>query len=141
MAKQKLMWKDEYSVGVEQIDNQHKQIFETINLLIDIMAGMSDGGGGRDQLDVVIQRLVTYKKIHFATEEKFFDEFDYEYKEDHKAKHREFNEKMGKLVSLHTGDSIGLAFGLVDFLEDWLLSHLLVEDHKYINCFREHGLK
>ena len=36
---------------------------------------------------------------------------------------------------------IEFAFELVDFLEDWLINHLMIVDRKYIKCFHEHGLK
>jgi len=62
-------------------------------------------------------------------------------KEEHKEKHRLFTEKLDKLVLQSKGDSMALAFALVDYLEDWLLDHLITEDQKYVTCFREHGLR
>ncbi len=133
----KLEWEDKYSVGVQLIDNQHKSMFDTINLLIDMLSDPSNKG----KLDEVIKRLVEYKRFHFATEEKYFDEFNYVDAEEHRAKHREFNDKLEEMVKKNEGDSMSLAYELVDFLEDWLLDHLMVVDQKYVSCFHEHGLK
>jgi hemerythrin len=133
----KLLWEEKYSVGVKLIDDQHKMMFETINTLIDILGGVPQ----KNEIDEIISKLVEYKKFHFATEEKYFDDFNYEYAEEHKAKHRDFNNKLDELVAKNKDDSIILAFGLIDFLEDWLLDHLITEDQKYVECFAKNGLK
>lgn len=136
MNIQKLEWDQKYSVGVSIIDDQHKQMFETINLLIESLVGVPK----KEQIDEIINRLVAYKKFHFSTEEKYFDEFKYENKEEHIAKHGEFTTKLEQLIAESNGDSAILAFGLIDFLEDWLIDHLMTEDQKYVTCFHDHGL-
>lgn len=133
----KLEWEEKYSVGVELIDNQHKKMFATINELIELLAGMPT----KAQIDAIVKALVEYKQFHFATEEKYFEEFDYEGKDDHVAKHKIFSEKLEELMEGGGSDFASLAYALVDFLEDWLLDHLMVVDQKYVSCFREHGLK
>ena len=111
-------------------------MFITINKLVDILTGIPV----KEEVDKIVQSLVEYKKYHFSTEEKYFDEFNYPDKENHKAKHREFNQKLEVLVKDYGNDSITFAFKLIDFLEDWLINHLMVEDQKYVACFHEHGL-
>lgn len=137
MSQPKLVWKPQYSVKVEQIDSQHKKMFETINLLIDAVSGPI----AKEQIDSIIKSLVEYKQYHFATEEKYFEEFHYEGTEDHKAKHREFSDRLEQITKESNGDSMIFAFKLVDFLEDWLIDHLMDTDQKYVACFQEHGLK
>lgn len=132
----KLEWEEKYSVGVKLIDDQHKTMFETINRLIDVLQAPT-----KELLDDIIKSLVDYKRFHFATEEQYFDQFDYERKEEHKAKHLEFNETLNKIEEESNHDSIVLAYKLVDFLEDWLINHLMIEDQKYVDCFRKNGLK
>jgi len=134
----KLQWEDKYSVGVKLLDDQHKMMFDTINKLIEVL---SFGIPKKEEVDKIVTELVEYKKFHFITEEKFFDEFKYENSEEHKTKHREFNLKLDKLVADNNGDSISMAYALVDFLEDWLMDHLMTEDQKYVSCFAKHGLK
>ncbi|MFA7300837.1 MAG: bacteriohemerythrin [Candidatus Shapirobacteria bacterium] len=133
----KLQWEDSYSVGVKVIDDQHKKMFETINKLIDALATVPT----KAQVDEIIADLILYKKFHFETEEKYFGEFNYENREEHKLKHQEFNVKLDELVLKNGNDSITLAFELVNFLEDWLINHLMTEDQKYVECFAKNGLK
>lgn len=137
MNDKKLIWQEKYSVGVKLIDDQHKIMFATINKLLDMLSGMPQ----KIEIDEVVLKLVEYKKFHFETEEKYFDQFNYENSEEHKSKHQDFNNKLDELVAKNKEDSITLAFSLVDFLEDWLLDHLITEDQKYVACFAKNGLK
>ena len=136
MNTKKLEWEEKYSVGVKLIDNQHRQMFDTINLLLGLLGGTPT----KEEINEIISRLIEYKKIHFSTEEGYFKEFNYENAEDHTNKHREFNTSLEKLLSDNKNDLMALAFSLVDFLENWLISHLMYEDQKYVSCFRDHGL-
>lgn len=136
MSINKLEWDDKYSVGVGEIDNQHKTMFDAINNLIDLIEE-----GDSSKLKEVIEDLVKYKIVHFQTEEKYFNEFDYDRKDEHIAKHKEFNLKLEEIKSKYDGYSLEFAFDLVDFLEDWLIGHLMGMDQKYVKCFKDHGLK
>lgn len=137
MATKKLEWDEKYSVGVEEIDNQHKRMFEVINELLDAI----DSNSTEEHLGHIIESLVQYKIFHFETEEKYFKEFNYDGEEEHKMRHREFNDKLATLKEKHPTYTVEFAFELVDFLEDWLINHLMVVDQKYVQCFHEHGLK
>ena len=137
MSTKKLEWEDKYSVGVEEIDNQHKRMFAVINELLDAIEANSTG----EHLGEIIESLVKYKMFHFKTEEDYFEKFNYEGKEEHETRHREFNERLTAIKTKYPEYNIDFAFELVDFLEDWLINHLMVMDQKYVKCFHEHGLK
>lgn len=137
MATKKLIWSDEYSVGVEEIDKQHQHLFMIINDLLDVINTRAN----INQLKGIINSLVEYKIFHFETEEKYFREFNYEETEDHIIKHREFNKGLETLKSKYPDYTAEFAFALVDFLEDWLVNHLMLVDQKYRKCFNDHGLK
>lgn len=137
MSVKKLEWNEKYSVGVVELDDQHKRMFATINELLESI----DSGTTNEHIGSIIDSLVKYKIFHFATEEKYFKEFNYEGAEEHIVKHREFNDKLAVLVKKFPTPSVEFAFELIDFLEDWLLDHLLDTDQKYKECFHSHGLK
>ena len=137
MSIKKLEWEEKYSVEVEEIDNQHKRMFAVINELMDLISTNTP----EEHLGEITDGLINYKKFHFATEEKYFKEFNYEGAEEHIQKHKEFNDKLSLLREKYPKNTIDFAFELVDFLEDWLINHLMVVDQKYKECFHEHGLK
>ncbi|MFA6476297.1 MAG: bacteriohemerythrin [Candidatus Paceibacterota bacterium] len=137
MSTKKLEWDEKYSVGVQELDDQHKRMFAVINELLEAI----ETNTPEDHLEHIIKTLVDYKIFHFATEEKYFKEFNYEGTEEHIAKHHEFNDKLGSLKEKYPTYNIEFAFALVDFLEDWLINHLMTVDQEYKECFRTHGLK
>ncbi len=132
-----LEWREEYSVGVRLIDEQHQNMFRMINDLV----GSINAVPTTEQIAPILAGLVEYKQKHFATEEGYFRQFNFEGAEEHIAEHRKFNETLEQLKKKNEGDMIGLAFELVDFLEDWLINHLLNTDRKYIECFHANGLR
>ena len=72
MATKKLEWEEKYSVGVVEIDNQHKRMFEIINELFEAINNKII----EEKLDKIIAKVVDYKDFHFTTEEKYFKEFN-----------------------------------------------------------------
>jgi hemerythrin len=133
----KLEWEEKYSVGVEEIDTQHKKMFEIINELIDTATNIPS----EESLSPIINALLEYRTYHFATEEKYFKEFNYDGAEKHIAEHIMFGKKVEAVAAKNKDDVIALTFDLLDFLEDWLVNHILSVDQQYKSCFVSHGLK
>jgi hemerythrin len=131
-----VVWKEEFSVHVAVIDNQHKEFLNILNRMIKLIHEAPKD----DEVQKIITELLAYKAIHFATEEKYFAEFNYDGKEEHEKAHRTFDVKIREIQDAHAGDVLGGAFALVDFLEDWFIGHLSNLDQKYVQCFHEHGL-
>lgn len=133
----KLEWEEKYSVGVLEIDNQHKKLFEVINEIMDVIGGHFE----QEKVNQLINKLLEYKKFHFATEKKYFKEFNYEGAAEHVLEHQKFGEKLASLQEKYKDDLVNFSFALIEFLEDWLINHLMNEDQKYKECFASHGLK
>lgn len=135
---QKLIeWEDSSSVGVKEIDEQHKAIISIINELFDRMHDIKD----KTALPETIARLKSYAESHFANEEKYFDLYDYEDKERHKNSHRAYERQIAKYEEDFKNSKDFLSFEILDFLENWWLNHIRTEDKKYGKCFNEHGLE
>jgi hemerythrin len=131
-----MLWKDEYGVGIKEIDEQHKQLVDLINVLMGVIRTIPK----EEVLKGLIDNIIQYKIAHFATEEKYFHLFEYEGTVEHEAAHRVFDKEIKALQEKHSGDTIALAFALVDFLENWFIGHLNGADKKYVQCFHDHGL-
>ncbi len=133
----KIEWKEEYSVGVEEIDDQHKYF---ISLLNDLYNAIVEGKN-REDLKVLFQSLSSYAEKHFATEEKYFDESGYRGAIEHKMKHQEMRDEIEKIKNMDNGKEIDFYGNIVYFLKDWLEDHLTQMDQKYKECFARYGLK
>jgi hemerythrin-like metal-binding protein len=131
-----IIWTDEFSVGVVEIDNQHKGLVKLINKLYDAMTY----GQANKVLREIIQELVKYTQIHFATEEKYFVKFDYEDSEAHIEEHHEFIASVQKFKEGFEAGNIVLSVDIFKFLKGWLTNHILGSDKKFMKCFNENGL-
>lgn len=130
-------WKEEYSVQIRQIDDQHKKLVELIKRLYKAI----NEGNTEEKLEKILSELVEYSQYHFDTEESYFRKFDFDGADDHIKEHHKFEDKVATFNKKFKNHEAEISFELVDFLEDWLLDHLVVMDQKYVKCFKEHGLK
>ena len=132
-----IIWNEGFSVNIKEIDEQHKKLFNLINMLHDAMKK----GGDKEVLAEILQGLVDYTKYHFSTEEKYMSSFKYPDYHSHKAEHGEFIEKVLEFCKDFSEDKIGLSILIMPFLTDWLSNHILVNDKKYGSYFNKMGIK
>jgi hemerythrin len=130
-----MKWSDKYSVGVKQIDKQHKHFIGIMDELFEAI--QTDK---KDAVPKIIHELVAYADVHFATEESYFDKFNYVDAEGHKAEHRKIKDQVKEFLLKKDEDPFTLGYNLLDLLEDWLFNHILTMDAKYVECFKEHGV-
>ena len=130
-------WRESMTVGVEEIDEQHKQLIDTIQELNDAIIKHAIA----QDLKNIFDQLFKYIHIHFATEEAYFDKFHYPEAEAHKAAHLFFANRVSGMRQDTDKDVQALSLDLVAFLEFWLVGHVMVMDQRYVQCFHENGLK
>jgi hemerythrin len=133
-----IIWDDELSVGIEIIDDQHRQIVGVINQLQEVI----ERDEALEVIDSVISFMSGYASTHFLTEEKFFIATDYPEYEQHKEMHDIFINKVAEFKeTCASGKSKEFVLEVSSFLWDWLSQHIKVEDHKYARHLKEHGIK
>ena len=120
-------WKDDYSVGIAKIDDQHKKLVGFLNELYDAMKA----GKGKDALDTVLVGLVEYTKTHFATEESMMKLHKYPDYEVHKEKHDKLTAYVIDLKKKFDAGQISNPIQITNFLKDWLGKHILGTDKMY----------
>jgi len=121
-------WTQKLSVNFEEIDNQHKKLIQLINKLHDAMKK----GKGSSILDDVLKEMTDYAKYHFGTEEKFMEQFKFPELKEHKEQHHDFINKVGEFTEEMKDSKIGMSLKVMHFLADWLKTHIINEDHKYV---------
>ena len=130
-----MKWSDKFSVGVKQIDKQHKHFIGIMEELFEAM--QSDK---KNAVPKIIIELTSYADVHFATEEAYFDKFNYIDKDAHKAEHAKIKNQIKEFLAKKDDDPFTLGYNLLDLLEDWLFKHILTVDKKYVECFKKHGV-
>ena len=125
----KFVWKDEYLLGVNAMDDEHKILIEKINFLSVAL------GEGPKKAKAAFTDLASYTAEHFGDEEKFFDSIQYPDSVAHKGIHRRVLTKVGEFgKQLDNGTLVPAE--LMNFLNDWLLKHILGVDMVYARFSR-----
>jgi hemerythrin len=132
-----MSWKDTYSVGIAEIDQQHKKLIELINQLNEAMTK----GQGKTIAGKILGDLINYCASHFAMEEKLFDQYDYPEAAEHKTKHQKMTEKVLSLQKDFNQGKITITFDVMEFLQSWLDKHILGTDKKYGPYLNSKGVK
>lgn len=121
----RIEWSDDLSVGNDLLDSQHKTLINMINTLDN--PDLSEA-----ELGEVIFGLLEYAAIHFRDEEKFFVNVAPEIIEPHFASHTLFISTAYKYVGrFQRGEALTLRQPVYEFLCDWLMKHIMIEDMQY----------
>ena len=127
-------WSNSYSMGIKEIDDQHKGLLDFVNDLYNHATGNDEEEHA--YFKTVIQQAVQYVKTHFATEEKYMVATKFPGYAEHKKSHDEFVLTVVKTVKdYENGKRLALVL-LAHFLKDWILSHVAVNDIQYARYFR-----
>lgn len=121
-------WRDEFKIGVERIDREHRQLFSIINKLYTME---KDGKDIRWTCQEGIKFLKSHALSHFDYEEEYMKSINFEGLAKHRALHKNFKEKT--LPSLeralqrenYSRESVDHFLGVC---VGWLIGHTLTED-------------
>jgi len=129
-----VQWDDSYSIGVDKVDNQHKELFKRLNDLI--LANKSDKG--RDEVKKILGFLADYTVKHFEDEEELQRESGYPDYELHKEIHDNFVQDVVELKEKLEAGRVDAAT-MMKFnkkVTKWLINHVKGIDQevgKHIN--------
>jgi hemerythrin-like metal-binding protein len=132
-----LTWQDEYTVGVKELDDQHKKLLEIINYLGEQQQEEYDANKFSD----TISSLIHYAYTHFATEERYLLQTTFPDIKKHVFEHIDFIMKTLSLyLRIEKGGEKDLK-ELLKYLKEWYASHVLGLDRNYIPFMRSKGIK
>ncbi len=125
------------SVGVEAIDNDHKNLLKTINEINDAIAEER----AVETIGEIFERLERYVVEHFEREERMMEQAGFVELEEHIRQHQRFVDKVPYFrEKLLTASSMDVSMEVSLFLSNWLMNHILMEDLSYAQALYEHGL-
>jgi len=131
-----IQWNSSLSIGINEIDEQHKKLIVMINQLQDAMRV----GKGKEILGTTLNELVRYTVYHFSTEEKYFDRYDYPETATHIDEHAKFIREVSAFKKEFEEGRIGITIKLMNFLSDWLVNHIMGSDKKFGPYLNEKGI-
>lgn len=133
----KIQWNSELSVGVEQIDDQHKELIRIANGLINAISL------GRDEriLSNVTRKLREYTVFHFASEERLMDEVHYPERGEHANEHARLKKHVKDYQRVIYKNEELTPETVLQFLKEWLLGHILTHDRELARFIHEQKSK
>ena len=126
--KRFVQWNDSYSVGVEEIDNDHKKLLGLINKLQTAAHYSSDEA----MIDSILNDLVDYTKYHFSKEEDMLKQSDYPHFNEHKLQHEEMIKKVSEFIEEYRIDDSRTIDDVTQYLKSWLINHINGSDQDYV---------
>jgi len=132
----KMNWTTELSIGNKNIDEDHRQLIEIYNDLVDFIT-MNQS---REEFAVILSKMTDYTLKHFKKEIAYMEEFKYPKVEEHRQYHKDYTYK----VAMYNVDLLGSnppdPQEIIEFLEKWWRNHILNVDMHYENYKEELGL-
>jgi hemerythrin-like metal-binding protein len=125
-------WKNEYAVNIGSIDAQHQMLFAIGR---ELYAAMSTGQG-KAVLGRILDRLVQYTTVHFAHEERLMQLHHYPDFAKHKAEHDALVKQVQAFQTEFESGRATMAVQVLQFLKDWLESHIKGSDFAYAPCLK-----
>lgn len=123
-------WNKIFITGVENIDKQHKTLFNTITKLK--KSTIDPTKSTQDDIHAILVYLVKYTKYHFSYEEKYMESINYVNLDEHKKVHRRFLVELKDIIIEYKTKGTYKEVQLYIFLVKWLQKHIAVEDQKYV---------
>jgi len=119
-------WNDSMSIGVAEIDQQHRELVRRFNRFAEAVAN----GKTTKSLADILSFMRAYTIFHFSAEEKVMQKTGYADFSVHAQQHKEFIGKQFWLYECSRLSDLGVAQETADFLEKWIVEHVSVEDKK-----------
>ncbi len=126
-----IQWSNEYELGDEVIDFQHKKLVLLLNQLHDAIESNTQ----ELLVAICLDELVKYTQTHFTQEESIMDEAEGltdDFIDSHKKTHRGFVNKIENFKKQYYEGKAEVSEGIITFLKDWLVNHILLTDKELV---------
>ena len=131
-------WSDDYLIGIETIDAQHRTFFDATRRLYDDVL-MSKG---EEAIQESLMFLRNYAAEHFKDEDAFMKEHEYPRLANHRKLHAEFVARLDELSAQFDREMTPtqeLADEILEMTQEWLIEHITNEDVLRIRTLNHPG--
>ena len=126
MPNEKIYWNsEEYSLGIDTIDSQHKKLFILVNKLYDL----DDDTATKEEIRSILYDFSNYMKTHFNEEEEFMQSVGYDLIQEHKQQHEELIEILHSVIKIPAKLNI-IKSKMKIIAKRALINHIIREDMK-----------
>jgi hemerythrin-like metal-binding protein len=134
-----VIWDSQYSVGVPEIDIQHKELMNTLNDIINHTNGNKNDE--KEYFNKIKGPVEKYIKNHFDTEENILSKTKYERLDEHKLEHKNFLKEIKRIIEEIDNNKNEMNLSNIgEWIKEWLLNHIKTYDKDGMEYFKE-GIK
>jgi len=123
----KIEWNESFSVGIEEIDEQHQTLIDMINDLIE----MSKNGEPPETMAYMVVRMSNYSMLHLDTEEELLRNISYPEYNEHLKLHNDYRLTVENICKAENFGITPVPDTILEYLNRWWTNHILVEDKRY----------
>lgn len=126
-----IQWRDQMSVGVPAIDEDHKRLIDLINRF-ETLAKSDLQGKDEAALRTILGSLAGYARDHFAREERLQAAAGYPGLEENRAEHLKLTAALAAMINRFSDPKERDAppEDMTRFLQKWLIDHVIKCDLK-----------
>lgn len=117
-------WKSHYSVGVEAVDHEHRELIDLINEVHEHLVA----GAAQPDIAAFLGEIFRGISAHFALEEKFMRDHRYDQRDQHKEAHEELLDDLRDIMDGYEADPDAASRELSHRLDDWFTLHFKTHD-------------
>ena len=130
-----LQWDESLLVGIEEIDDPHRVIFEQFFKLTEAV----QQGKSNEIIEKLANYLLEYAHLHFSAEEKIMVEYKYPNIDEQRHEHEEFKRNANKLKKrlLQEGAKREIAIEAIGKLLRWIIRHIGHLDKEMVAYVKE----
>jgi len=120
-----IQWTDELSLGITEIDSEHKHLIEIANKIIFY---------ARESNTVILKKLFHelrgYTFTHFRNEENYMSSIKYNQISEHKCEHENLKKQVKQFQEILFKGDIFDGLQIKQFMKSWLIDHIIYSDMK-----------
>jgi methyl-accepting chemotaxis protein/hemerythrin len=132
-----ISWDKRLETGHSKIDEQHKALVQAFNNL----HGAMKQGKGKEELGKTLIFLKDYTIQHFQMEEDLMKTHAYPGTSNHLVLHKDLVGKVADVVGKFNAGQPVMTMQVMDFLEGWLVEHIMGEDYRLAEYLRSKGIR
>ncbi len=124
-----LVWNPKWETGYPLIDEQHRELFRRLDLLMEAVPAGNPEAVAQDLLPY----LMDYVDSHFADEEALMVAAGYSMVDAHRALHRGMRVEVTRLLERVALEGLEAMGPVLEWLLAWLVQHIDSEDRRFAN--------
>ena len=121
-------WRDGFKIGVDQLDQEHRQLFALVRAL------------NLASVEQTVEELLDYVVTHFSNEQQLMEKSAYPAFEQHLKLHEEFAAQVADFLGSGVEWTEDRVQELRRFLNKWLIGHIMTHDLRFGKWQASHGV-